>query len=172
MARHPKRKFNLRKVRVAISLSIGSLAAFDVNTGNITVVSTNPYRIVSADLSWSLTDLATVSNDGFEFGLAHGDYSAAEVEECLEAGASIDPGDLVSREQANRLVRTVGIAGSGAVTDGSLIFNDGMPVKTKLNWPVGIGDAINLFIRNGSDTTWGSGTNIKVFGHIWIKDGL
>ncbi len=166
--RKPKRRFNLRKVRVAANVTIGALAAFGVVKGTIIPASTNPYRIVSSKLSYQIVDLGAGIDDGQEIGVAHGDYSATEIEECIEAAASIDIGDKVVQEAANRLVRTIGFANGPAIADGSLTVNEGRPVKTKLNWKVGIGDTFDAWIRNGSDTVYTTGATLAVVGEVWV----
>ncbi len=166
------RPFNLRRVRLASGISVGAVAALDVVEASITTATSNPLRIMSVNISYKLTDLADVIDDGMEFGLAHGDYSAAEIEECLEAQAGINKNDKVANEQANRLVRSIGVMQGSGVADGSLQFNNGLPVKTKLNWYIGIGQTLSLWVRNGSDTIWTSGTNIVVLGDIWVKDSI
>lgn len=173
MAKRPKRRFNLRKVRVAGNVTISNLAAFALVKGTIIPASTNPYRIVSSELAFQVVDLGAVIDDGHEVGLAHGDYTASEIEECIEAATSIDIGDKIAQEQANRLVRTIGFAkGAGPVVDGSLAVNLGRPVKTKLNWKIGIGDTFDAWVRNGSDTVWSTGSTLSIIGHVWVRDGI
>ncbi len=145
------------------------MASADVITTAITAAVTATTRVVSADLAYQLTDLAAAIDDGQEFGLAHSDYSASEVEECLEAQSSMDVGDKIAQEQANRLVRSIGFFGGSELADSSLNFNDGRPVKTKLNWLLSIGDTINLWVRNGSDTVYTTGTGLAILGNIWVK---
>ncbi len=174
MAKHGRRRrrFNLRKVRSTANVACGALAAQDVTSGNLTATSANPYRVMSLDLSWSLVDLGATSDDGQEFGVAHSDYSAAEIEECLEQEGSIDVGNKVEQEQANRLVRTIGQMTGAPGTGAGLSFNDGRRVKTKLNWAIGIGDRVVIWIRNGSGTIWTTGAQVITNGVIWVKDGL
>ncbi len=173
MARKPtrrRRKFNLRQVRVFGSSVVGALASLDVVSNSITVASLNPYRIVSVNASFSLGNLGAAIDDGFEFGFAHSDYSAAEVEECLEASGSIDIGDKVAQEQSNRLVRSIGIISSeGAITGGGAKWNSGEKVRIKLNWQIGIGQTLNLWIRNGSGTVYTTGASLLMAGSIWVK---
>ncbi len=104
--------------------------------------------------------------------MAHSDYTAAEVEECLEAQTAINPGNKVGQEQANRLVRSVGTVAGQGLAGASLGFNDGKPVKTKLNWHMAIGDALNVWIRNGSQVVYTTGSALRVQGTIWIKDSV
>ncbi len=165
-----RRRFTLRRVRVANGVATGALAALDVTAGPITDVATDPYRLITADLSFKLVDLGAAIDDGQEFGLAHSDYTSAEVEECLEAQASIDLGNKVAQEQANRLVRSIGTLTGDAVASGGKYFNDGQPVKVKLNWRMSTGDQLNIWIRNASSVVWSSGAAMTASGNLWIKD--
>ncbi len=165
-----KRRFTMRKVRVTGSLSLGALAALDVVSGAITDASTDPYRLISANLRYTLVNLGAVIDDGQEFGLAHSDYTAAEIEECLEATASIDLGDKIAQEQANRLVRSIGIMTGGNAAAGNMDFNDGRPVKTRLNWKMSTGDTLNIWVRNSSGVVYTTGATVSTLGEIWIVD--
>ncbi len=164
-----RRSFNLRKVRVNNSSPIGALAAEDVVTGTLVPVSTTPYRVMSIDISWAISNLGAGIDDGQEFGVCHSDYSAAEVEECLEAVASIDIGDKIAIEQGNRLVRSIGVMTGSAANSFGLSINDGNPIKTKLNWYIGNGDGVNVYIRNGSGNVYTTGSNLLSNGVMWIK---
>ncbi len=167
-----RRSFNLRKVRVAETIGITALAAGDVITGFLTNAGTDPYRLMSIDCSYSVVNLGDQIDDGQEFGVAHSDYTAAEVEECLESQAAIDLGDKVAQEQSNRLVRSIGrMSGLGA-TGGGRVFADGRPVKTKLNWHMSTGDQLNAWIRNGSGIVYTTGAALSIQGHVWVKDSV
>ncbi len=165
-----RRAFNLRRVRVQQSLAPGALATGDVTVGPLTAAITDPLRIVSVNFTYAITDVKAVPDDGFEFGLAHSDYTAAEIEECLENQSAIDLGDKIAQEQANRLVRHIGIMTGQTAVNAGYTFNDGRPVKTKLNWRMSSGDTLNLWIRNASDTVWTTGSNLVSNGDMWIKD--
>ncbi len=78
----------------------------------------------------------------------------------------------MEQEQAKRLVRDIGQFIGDPTIGGSLAHNDGVPVKTKLNWRIGIGETLNMWVRNGSGVVWTVGAAVLVTGHIWIKDGL
>ena len=175
MAKHgrrrgSRRKFNLRRVRVATSITVGALAAKDVVSSNVIGVSVSSYRLISVDFNYGLSDLGATSDDGQEFGLAHSDYSSAEIEEALEASAGIDAGDKIANERANRLVRSVGIMVGAPGTGAGLNFNDGNPKKTRLNWFMAPGDTLALWIRNSSGTVYTTGATIDIIGSMWIKD--
>ncbi len=159
-----------RTVRISRNAGPGALATLDVVSSPITDVSPDPYRLLSANLGWSWGDIQAVADDGLEFGLAHSDYTAAEVEECLEAQAAIDPGDKVAREQANRWVRSIGrISSAGVLVGGAAqAWNNGLPKFIRLNWYMSIGDTLNVWIRNSSGTVWTTGSGLFVNGQITV----
>lgn len=169
-----RRKFDLRRVRVAGAVTIGALTTLDVIASSVTAASANAYRLMSIKVTWAITGLGAAIDDNFQFGVSHSDYSAAEIEECLEATAAIDIGDKVAQEQANRLVRTIGtITESGTgLAGGGLKFNQGRPMKTKLNWNIGIGDTLNAWVRNGSGVVYTTGAQLAVQGDLWLKDSV
>ncbi len=152
------------------TLAVGALAALDVTTSPIGVASVDTYRCKSVKASYSIADLGAAIDDSFQFGLAHSDYTPAEVEECLEASAAIDLGDKIAQEQANRLVRRIGtISQAGGIVASGLQFNDGKPVSTKLNWVMSIGDTINMWVRNGSAVVYTTGSLLVMSGHLVIQ---
>ncbi len=165
-----RRRFSLRKVRLTPTLAIGGLVTLDVTSAAATSALTNTLRIMSLDMTWSIVDLGAATDDGFEFGVAHSDYSAAEIEECLEATTSMDLGDKVAQERANRLVRTIGIISGNGIAGGGGVLNDGRPVKTRLNWLLSIGDTLNVWVRNGSSANYTTGANLIGQGVLWVKD--
>ncbi len=170
--RSRRRSFNLRRVRVTDELAVGALASLDVVSAAMTAAVTDPLRVISANLTWSLADLGALDDDAQEFGIAHSDYQANEIEEALEAVASIDLGNKLAQEQANRLVRSVGQFVDTAGTGGGLGFNDGRPMKTKLNWLLSTGDSLSMWIRNGSGAVYTTGATVVVLGDLWVKDSV
>ncbi len=167
-----KRSFNLRPVRVNSGMSIGALASADVISAAITNNATNNMRVVSAHLAYTWADIQATIDDALAFGLAHGDYSAAEIEECLEAGGAMDKGDKIALEQSNRLVREVGqFSGlSGGVVGAGAAVNDGRPIKTKLNWNLSIGEALQVWVRNNSGVVYTTGSTLSTAGKLWVRD--
>ncbi len=167
--KYPKRgSFALRRVRIAASLPVGALDTLDVGAAQaLHDVATEKFRVISLDCSYNWSDVTT-ADDGLTFGVAHSDYTAAEIEECLEAQAQINRGDKVAQEQGNRLVRTIGTFQQADLSEG--MFNDGRRFKVRLNWLMITGQTLNLWFRNGSDTIYTTGSDILVNGDMWIKD--
>ncbi len=164
-----RRKFNLRKVRFDGQNLLGTLADRAVITSGATGTSNNAYRCMSLKATWAIKNL-TPGQGPITFGYAHSDYSVTEIKACLEQQNAIDVGDKVAQEIVNRLVRIVGTF-SGELAQEK--FNEGRPWKTKLNWLIGIGDAVNLFAYNDSGAALSSGTPaIETQGEMWVKDGF
>ncbi len=162
--RRPIRKRRMRgyrKLPVDAEALGGTVAADDVTATLFTPVMTEERRITSAELTWTWEGV-TAGNGPIVVGLAHSDYSAAEIEECLEAAGAWDEGDKVAQEQANRLVRVVGTFGDGTVAQE---LNDGKPVKTKLNWLIATGDTLQIFIWNRGDVL-DTGSEVAASGHL------
>lgn len=160
-----RRRFNLRRVRITPELNLSTLASDTALTNAIQGgTSTAPMRIKSIIATWSVTGM-TAGNGPITVGYAHPDYSVTEIKECLEAAAAIDLGDKVAQERANRLVRIIGV-----IDDEEERLNDGLPVKTKLNWLLPAGDTPNMFVFNESTSPLDTGASVKVAGDMWIED--
>ncbi len=158
---------------MAATVAVGALAAGDVIEAGITGVATEMYRLMSIKCAWSITDVGAAIDDGFEFGVAHSDYTAAQIEEALEATTSMDLGDKLAQEKANRLVRLIGTISGGVTTAaGGLAFNDGRPIKTRLNWKMTTGDTLVGWVRNASGVIYTTGALLSVIGDLWLKDSV
>ncbi len=166
------RKFNLRKVRISSEVAVGALATLDVATLAITNAVKNQMRLMSLNCSYTWVDIQQITDDGLEFGVAHGAYTSAQVEECLEAFGAIDKGDKLVQEKSNRLVRSIGtFAAITTAVGGGVAFNDGRKIKTKLNWLMIEGDTLNLWVRNLSGVIYVTGSTLNASGELWVKDG-
>ncbi len=101
-------------------------------------------------------------------GVAHGDYTNAEIEAWVENTGSWNEGDLVSQEIGKRRVRMIGIFGdgSGGATDKE-VLNDGKAIKTKLGWTLLQGQTLSLWVYNlGSGAFVTSTPNFHCEGHV------
>ncbi len=154
-------------------VGIGTLAG-------VTLISTtfdetvNERTLVSSIVAtWAISNWTAIASNGpFLVGVAHVDYSAAEIEAVIENTGSWDEGDLVQQEVANRKVRIVGtLVPAGSAAESSRL-NDGRPVKTKLNWILNQGDTLQAWVYNtGSVATATTTPTLRVQGHanLWPR---
>ncbi len=123
-------------------------------------------RITSIDCSWTLSDFTPGDNVGpIECGVAHSDYSLAEIEEVLEATSSWNEGDKISQEIQRRLVRRIGVFQHSDALEDS-VLNEGQPIKTRLNWILNAGQGLNFWVYNqGSGSLATTDPNMHIVGH-------
>lgn len=107
-------------------------------------------------------------------GIAHSDYSTAEVEEWLELVTGWDQGDLISQEISKRKIRVVGTFNPES-TDAVAtvhVLNGGRPLTTKCGWMLTEGQTIKYWVYNkGSAAIATSAPAIQMIGHanLWPK---
>ncbi len=118
--------------------------------------------------TWAWTN-PTATEGPLTVGYAHSDYSVTEIKECLEAVAAIDAGNKIANEQANRLIRIVGVLRSPV---GGSFLNDGKPIKTRLNWLITPGDTVNVFAFNENTAALSTGSVLNLQGDLWVKDSV
>ncbi len=151
--------FRVRLLTVPI---LGTLANATMLIASLTVASDNEYRALSIRCTWALRGL-TAGEGTIHIGVAHGDYTAVEVEEWFENTTSISRGDKIANEKNDRLCRMIG-SFSGVGTDE--ILNDGKPMTAKLNWVIPEGKTLNVWVYNQSGAPLTTGANTPVMG--WL----
>ncbi len=131
-------------------MQLGTLAAvtllsalFDETVDEKTLVS-------SIVATWTLGNWTPIANAGpIMFGVAHSDYTDAEIEAYIEATSSWNRSDLLAtREVAKRLIRRIGQFQAPTAVEQVAVINDGRPVKTKLNWRMQEGQTLRLWAYN------------------------
>jgi len=145
--------------------SLGTLGNLTAIVGALVDASDNEYRAISVKSTWSIRDF-TAGEGPISVGYAHGDYTATEIKEFLESGAAMTRNDKIAAEQANRLIRLVGVF-SGQGTDETL--NDGKPIRTRLNWVIPDGGAINQFAYNHSGAALTTGAEVVQQGALRLR---
>ncbi len=161
-----KGRYSLRPVQTTPTITVGALALSTAVTGTCYGNADGAYRIIALKGTWSLTT-NTAGNGPLVVGFCHGDYTVTEIKEFIESTSSISIGNKILGEQANRLIRRVGVF-NGLTTDESL--NDGMPIKTRLNWAIPIGTNLNMFAYNDDASNRDTGSFVKFNGTGWVKD--
>ncbi len=171
----PKRKFRRYLAgQVDEELALGTLnakvvvsAGFDQSVEERTWAS-------SMRAIWSLENVTLTAGVGpVLVGVAHSDYTAAEIEAWIENTGSWSEGDLVSQEVAKRKIRKVGIfddmVGGAAEIN---VLNEGRPIRTKLNWILTTGQSLQLWAYNlgtASFATTDPTVDVQGIVHLWPR---
>ena len=155
-----KRSARMVYIPIAAVLSLGALGPEDLLAGPISSNLTHDFWCVGTKLTWSIETL-TDGEVPLQFGLSHSDYTSAEVEECVEVEV-LGPLGKIEQEQANRLVRHVGVfARSGLVDQG---FNDGKPAWTACKFVLQDGSTLEMWCHNRSGAALTAGAVISIMG--------
>ncbi len=164
MAKHQKTRSRLFVPRIKESLAAGALAASDAISTAFTATVDRPYWLASIDTMVGAQGFA--GGDGpVIVGIAHSDYSAAEIEEWIEATASWSSIDKVEQEQARRKCRIIGQVNDPA----SQQFNDGKITRTKCGWILEAGSTLSLFIYNDGVAVLTAGGVVDLTGRAYLS---
>ncbi len=174
--RNPRKRRSMGRYirgKIEIDGALGALATKDLIAVPTSETTSERMWLSSVVATWSLKDLASVVDDGpIIVGLAHGDYSAAEIEEFLENTGSWAEGSLQAQEVAKRKIRIVGTfqqqQGDVVATQ---VLNDGKEIRTKCNWILTTGKAIDFWAYNAGADAITTGSNLHVYGHanLWPR---
>ncbi len=168
LAKHkPKgrRRYSLRPVRITPELVLSTLGAATVLKADFVGNSDSQYRLISAIGTWTIRGL-TAGEGPITVGVAHNDYTVAEIAEALVATNAISQGDKIANERSKRLVRIIGTFGP----QGPGNLDDGRPIKTRLNWLFPVGERPAIFAFNDSGSALTTGASVHFMGTIYVKD--
>ncbi len=153
--------------------ALGTLAASTgVVSANVDAVTERTW-VSSLHATWTMSGFTVGDNIGpIEVGVAHGDYSLAEIEAWIEQNTGWAETDLVSREVANRKIRRVGVfeAPEGGGLGASVLFD--RVITTKLGWILTQGQTIQYWAYNmGTGAVATTDPNVHVRGHanLWPR---
>ncbi len=164
------------KGNIDVDMPLGTLAAQTLLAQKIADDVTESTFISSIKAIWSLANFTQLADVGpIMVGVAHSDYSAAEIEAWVERATSWDVGDKVSQELSNRFIRKVGVLVSApdpVVGLGSVSLNDGKPIRTKLGWVLASDQSLDIWAYNmGTVDISATNPNLHVTGHanLWPR---
>lgn len=165
LAKYKKKRGYMRALPMFQSMALGTLADNTVVGAVLGNTVANDTYLISADLMASLAN-HTAGEGPITVGIAHGDLSDAEIEECLEAVASWDNSDQIAQEHRRRKVRTIGVF-PGVGTEESL--NNGNPIRVRCRFTLHSGLGIKIWAHNRSGAALTTGTLLKVDGKFYTK---
>ncbi len=129
--------------------------------------------VSSVVATWTIENWTALAQNGpFLCGLAHSDYTTAEIEEYIEATASWNEGDLVAQEVNQRKIRRVTTLVPPATAAEAAVANDEKPIKTKLNWTMLQGQTLQAWVYNtGTVATATTAPVLRLNGHanLWPR---
>ncbi len=154
-------------------LSLGTLAAKTAVKGNFDQTVNERTFVSSVVATWALSEFTKSSGDGpILVGLAHSDYSAAEIEAVIENAGSWNEGDLVAQEVGARKIRRIGIFATPDDEAQTVVLNDGRPIKSKLGWTLLQGQTLAQWAYNlGTSALATTAPTLNTQGHanLWPR---
>ncbi len=147
----PKRRAMGRYIRGNVNeqLAIGTLASKTLTVDAFDSVVKERTWISSVRAAWSVNNWTPTATVGpLLIGIAHGDYSAAEIEEWIENTGTWDEGDLVQQEVGKRKIRIVGQLSAPASAGEDTVLNDGRQTTTKCGWILNAGQTLDIWAYN------------------------
>ncbi len=150
MARHPKRRFRkYLRGSVDVKLSLTTLGTLDVVSAVQGDSVSEKAWLSSVKAAWSLDNLTPTGGVGpIVVGVAHSDYTDAEIEEWLENLESWEQGGMVGQEIARRKIRLVGQFRISALATDSAVLNHGNAFRTKCGWQLTTGQTLRIWAYN------------------------
>ncbi len=147
--RKPMKRRRYLRGNIDEDLPIGTLAAKDVVLVAFDETVNERSLVSSVVASYSISNFTPIATSGpIMVGIAHGNYTAVEIEAFIENTGSWSEGDKTSQEIAKRQIRMIGIFETPSNVTLSVRLNDGKPIKTKLNWILNQGVGLNLWAYN------------------------
>ncbi len=155
----------VKALRASEALALGALGSGSIVVGDFDSTVDETTFLLSLEAVWSLGE--TAGDQGpISVGVAHSDYSSAEIGEWFAATGAWDSGDLVANEIRRRKCRQVG-AFTGIAKQGTL--NNGLPVKTTLKFSINEGQTLQIWAINHDTSVLTTGGVIQIDGKVWAK---
>ncbi len=167
-----RRKFKkYLRGQIRHTLALGTLASATLVGSNVGDTVTEKAWVTSVIGTWSLSAMTKAAGVGpIMCGLAHSDYSDAEIEAFIENAGSWEEGDQVEQEVARRKIRIVGVFDVTDTATEDDVLNDGKPIRTKCGWMLTTGQTVKFWCYNtGANPLATTDPQFKVQGHanLW-----
>ena len=173
-AKKPRKKFR-RYLKGVIQnrFTLGTLAATTLIGDDIDDAVVERAWLSSVLCTWSIDQFTVGAGDGpILVGIAHSDYTDAEIEQFVEQTSSWEEGNLVAKEISSRKIRRVGTFGDTGVQLSATVLNDGKPIHTKCGWMLATGQSIRIWAYNqGSSALATTAPAVVTAGHanLWPR---
>ncbi len=148
-------------------LSLGTLGDEAVVKGAPIAAFGEDFYLISVDLQISGRG-QTDTESPLQVGFAHGDLTATEIEECLQAEVT-DPDDIIAKERSRRPVRTAGML---RVSDTESVLDGGRTQRIRGGFVIGNDHSFSTWCANRSGSTLTTGAVIEFSGNLygrWLR---
>ncbi len=174
MARHKRGRRRFRaylKGQIELDIGLGALAADTAITEPVGDTVTEEAWVSSVKAIYTLQDLPASTGDGpVIVGVAHSDYTLAEIEEWIENTASWEKYDLRQQEIAKRKIRRIGTFIQLSSAEDMQVMNEGRQQHTKCGWMLGTGQTLQFWCYNaGLVLNTGGVVHVRGHANIWPK---
>ncbi len=154
-------------------VSLGTLAGQTLVSALFDNVVNERTFVSSVVATWDMTNFTLQSDDGpILVGVAHSDYTDAEIEAWIEDADSWNEGNLVRQEVAKRKIRQVGTLKGAPEPIQTSVLNDGKPIRTKCGWILLQGQTLRIWAFNlGSGSLATTVPIVQCTGHanLWPR---
>ncbi len=152
--------------------ALGALAGEDVVKIASDVTLVDDFRILKSEIIAVILGLTTSEGTGLILGMANGELSAAEVEECLEIDGPVNPNDRERTEKAMRNCKNIAFAVPGNLNTEMVFENDegGRLITMKHRWTYNNPEGWDYYVYNiGAALTTGATVQLVAthFG-VWV----
>ena len=167
-----KRKFR-RYIRGRIQnrFNLSTLGSITAISDTIDDVLTESAWLSSIVATWSMDNFTVGVGDGpIQVGVAHSDYSDAEILAWILGSESWASGDMVAQEINRRRIRRVGTFDQTGPALSVMTLNDGKPIRTKCGWQLVTGQTLRVWAFNsGSSALATTDPAVMTAGHanLW-----
>ncbi len=160
------------KGKINNDLALGTLAPTTLISEVIGDTLNEKAWLSSVKAVWSLSNFTPAVADGpILVGIAHSDYSSAEIEAWIENANSWEEADKIGQEIARRKIREVGSFRSVDLSSSETItLNEGKPIHTKCGWQLASGQTVTIWAYNeGSSALGTTDPVVQTSGHanLW-----
>ncbi len=170
MARHNRRK-GFVSIPFEGTFAIGALANKAVAIGDLFGGNlTEDFYAISCDIDAEIVGLTAGEGNPSVLGLAHSDYSVAEIAENLVVKL-LGPGNKIEQEQQRRLVRKAGTFHGDQLNTAIEMPMSGKTgpgeQRVRLKFVIQNGKTLDVFVFNKSGAVYTTGATCKFFGTIY-----
>ncbi len=173
MARKTPRRRRYLKGVIENRFTLGTLAPTTLLGDDISDSVVERAWLSSVKATWSMDQFTEGAGDGpILVGIAHSDYTDAEIEAWVEQTSSWEEADLVAQEVAKRKIRRVGTFGQTGPALSGMVLNGGKPITTKCGWMLASGQSIRIWAYNsGSSALATTSPAVVTSGHanLWPR---